>query len=364
MTEVVVVGGGFYGCAVALAARQTGAQVVLLEGRDDLLTGASTVNQARVHGGYHYPRAVTTAARSRAHYRTFLADYAGAVVTPTASVYALAHGSLTGPRKLLRLCAVIGAPVEPAPPELARLFDRRTVQGAWLVEEALFDTTALRALLGARLADAGVEVRRSTPVHALREEPGRVVVETGAGDLVADAALVCTYGELDAGLPGASLRCEPCEVALVDVPPELAGLAVTVMDGPYFSLLPHPAEGRHALTHVRYTPHGAHPTFAGAAAAVRSGLPSRAGRMLRDAARYLPAVAGARHVGSMWGVKVVPATRDHDDARPILVRRSAGGRVVSLLGSKLDTVYDALEVTRRVLEALSSGPVLVEDGPS
>jgi hypothetical protein len=103
------------------------------------------------------------------------------------------------------------------------------------------------------------------------------------------------------------------------------------------------------LSHVRYTPHGAHSSYEQAAAALRAGLTSRADRMMRDAVRYLPALRGAVHRESLWGVKTVPARRDGDDARPIILRRSGGGRVMSLLGSKIDNIGDALRVAEEHL---------------
>ena len=73
--RVVVVGGGFYGSSLAAHLAREGAQVTLLEARADLLGGASYFNQARVHGGYHYPRSLRTAGRSQASYVDFMARY-------------------------------------------------------------------------------------------------------------------------------------------------------------------------------------------------------------------------------------------------------------------------------------------------
>ena len=121
------------------------------------------------------------------------------------------------------------------------------------------------------------------------------------------------------------------------------------MDGPYFSLMPFPSTPYHTLSHVRYTPHGAQPSYEQAVATLRAGLTSRADYMLRDAIRYVPALRDAVHRESLWGVKTVPARRDGDDARPIVMRRSNGGRVMSLLGSKIDNIGDALRVAEEHL---------------
>ncbi|WP_158548498.1 FAD-dependent oxidoreductase [Blastococcus sp. TF02A-26] len=352
--DVVVVGGGFYGSSLAAQAARSGARVVLLEARADLLGGASYFNQARVHGGYHYPRSLRTAGRSQASYEAFMARYSGCVVDDFLCIYAVARGSLTNARKFRRVCDYIGAPLMDAPVSVRKMFNSATVEASWVVREAVFDAVRLRELVREELDEAGVTVRLGTPVAGVQERPTGVEVVLEDGELVtAGQALVCTYGEgikaLPAGVEYAGLHCEPCEMALVDLPDALRGKGVTVMDGPYFSLMPFPSTPYHTLSHVRYTPHGSYPTYEQAAAALRGGLASRADWMIRDAARFVPAIGEAVHRESLWGVKSVPARRDSDDARPVVLRRSDGGRVLSLLGSKIDNIGDALRVAEEHL---------------
>jgi glycine/D-amino acid oxidase-like deaminating enzyme len=352
--RVVVVGGGFYGSSLATHLAREGAAVTLLEARTDLLRGASYFNQARVHGGYHYPRSLRTAGRSQAHYLSFMTRYERCVVDDFLCIYAVARGSLTNARKFRRVCDYIGAPLMEAPGSIRRLFSPATVEAAWVTRESVFDAVKLREMVREELSDAGVSVRLGARVTAVHERPDGAVVRLADGEeITGDRVLVCTYGEAIEALPRevgyAGLHCEPCEMALVDVPRALRDTGITVMDGPYFSLMPFPSTAFHTLSHVRYTPHGAHPTYEQAAAALRAGLGSRADRMRRDAARYVPALAEAVHVESLWGIKTVPARRDGDDARPIVLRRSGGGRVLSLLGSKIDNIGDALRVAEEHL---------------
>lgn len=353
--SVAVVGGGFYGSSLAAHLAREGAKVTLLEARKDLLGGASYFNQARVHGGYHYPRSLRTAGRSQAYYTAFMTRYADCVVDDFLCIYAIARGSLTNARKFRRVMEQVGAPLMDSPASVRALFNPATVEESWVTRESVFNAVKLREHVRQELVDARVEVRLGARVVSVEETPECARVELADGDAVlADRVLVCTYGESIAAMPDgvgyAGLHCEPCEMALVDVPAPLEGKGITVMDGPYFSLMPFPSTPWHTLSHVRYTPHGAQPSFEAAVEVLRSGrLASRAEWMARDAARYVPALTDAVHVESLWGVKTVPARRDGDDARPIVMRRSGGGRVMSLLGSKIDNVGDALRVAEEHL---------------
>ena len=69
-----VIGGGFYACFLACELAMAGVAVDLFEREAELMTRASLWNQARVHGGYHYPRHTPTALRSRINYPRFMAD--------------------------------------------------------------------------------------------------------------------------------------------------------------------------------------------------------------------------------------------------------------------------------------------------
>ena len=74
--DAVVIGGGFYGCVLALhLANSQRQRTVVLEAGPDLLRRASYGNQARVHQGYHYPRSLLTGLRSRVNFERFCEEF-------------------------------------------------------------------------------------------------------------------------------------------------------------------------------------------------------------------------------------------------------------------------------------------------
>src|SRR5262247_1503259 len=89
--DALVIGGGFYGLylAEALAARLP--RVLLCDRAADLMARASFGNQARVHNGYHYPRSVLTALRSRVNFPRFTEEYADCLDGGFEKLYAVAR---------------------------------------------------------------------------------------------------------------------------------------------------------------------------------------------------------------------------------------------------------------------------------
>jgi hypothetical protein len=147
------------------------------------------------------------------------------------------------------------------------------------------------------------------------------------------------------GLPKLALKQELAEIALVEVPPELARIGVTVMCGPFFSCMPFPARAVHSLSHVRYTPHHSwldrEQEFDNQEYFASLRPESSFDAMRRDAARYVPLLARCSLKESLFELKTVLPQSEQEDSRPILfVRHPELPGLVSVLGSKIDNVYD------------------------
>lgn len=354
--DALVIGGGLYGCWIALFLRRAGlGRVVLVEREAEICARASFWNQARIHNGYHYPRSFTTAFRSRVNLPRFVADFPDAIVNVT-SLYAIARtGSKVTPRGFRRFCAEIGARIEPATQAIAELFSPRLIAGVFVAEEPVFDARALADQLRRALDEAGVELRLGTEVTGLRSDGGLTASST-SGPIAARRIFNCTYAGLDAlrATSTSGLKYEAVELGLIEPPAVFEGLGITVMDGPFFSTLPFPARGLHSLSHVRYTPHmeWTREETDRSPYAVLDALPKtpRAPAMLRDAARYVPALAASRIVDSFFEVKAIRAANEVDDGRPILFEpHPEHPGCFSVLGGKLDNIYDVEEALGRVV---------------
>ncbi len=170
--EAAVIGGGFFGCAVAVHLRAFCDRVVLLEKQADLLQRASYHNQARVHHGYHYPRSTLTALRSRVNLPRFSADFADCIDRGFAKYYAVpSKFSKVTARQFYEFCKRIGAPIEVARGPIRRFFNADLIEEVFAVEEYAFNAAKLRERMRQKLADAGVEVCLGTVVT--RAERGR-----------------------------------------------------------------------------------------------------------------------------------------------------------------------------------------------
>ncbi|MEQ1534317.1 MAG: FAD-dependent oxidoreductase [Burkholderiaceae bacterium] len=359
--DAVIIGGGFYGAAIAIyLAKQRGLKrIVLVERESALLIRASYNNQARAHNGYHYPRSFTTAYRSRVNLPRFVHDWPEAVKQDFTKLYAIARrNSKVTAKQFVRFCKEIGAKIEPADQSLRQLFEPRLIEEVFLVEEYAFDSSQLASWAESELRECGVEVRFETRVTAISQGDNalvKVVMWDKYGsetEVISRYVFNCTYSGLNqfvGDFPGTrtNLKQEITEMALMQVPPALGNLGITVMDGPFFSMMPFPARELHTLSHVRYTPHlhwndeqGVDPYQK----LEKYERETRVDRMVRDVGRYMPAIADAKYVESLFEVKTVLVKNEGDDGRPILFEKHPElPGCYSVLGGKIDNIYDVLE---------------------
>jgi glycine/D-amino acid oxidase-like deaminating enzyme len=368
--DAIVIGAGFYGLSLALHLGRRKWRVLVVEADSIPMSRASWVNQARVHAGFHYPRNFVTALRSLHNYPRFVEDFRSAIVDDFQMLYAIArHRSKVNAKRFQSMFTAMRAPIDEASPVQRALFNSDLIESVFVCRESAVDCTIVRSLLIDRIACQPVELTLAMPVERVVQAGNGVlnaILRSGAA-VSAPYVFNVSYSQLNAlliasGQAPIPLKHELAEVVLIEPPADLAGMAVTVMDGPFFSVTPFPARKLYSLTHVRYTPHLAWrgDENAGDAHAIADRLPRESNwqHMLHDAQRYMPALVAMRRRESLFTVKTGHLKNDYDDGRPILFRPAAElPGLYSILGSKLDNIYDLFEVVDRLERSSASDAV-------
>lgn len=359
--DAVVIGGGFYGAKIAayLAKSRGLKRVLLLERETSLFARSSSNNQARVHNGYHYPRSLMTAARSHANFSLFVNSYPEAIKRDFTSIYAIArNNSKVSAKQFGQFCRRVGIPIEVAPIEIVRLFQSSLIEEVFLTQEFVFDPQQLVIAVSDELRDSAVPIRLATCVTRIdRSNNGRLAVTSvdqhGSETIdICRYVFNCTYSGLnqiggDHPKTTSRLKHEITELAVVQVPDELRNLSVTVMDGPFFSVMPSPTSSYHTLSHVRYTPHMDwvdDPNRCPSHLLQQHHRESHYERMRRDVARYIPCASMMKYLTSVYETKTILTINEVDDGRPILLEKySQFPGYYAILGGKIDNIFDILK---------------------
>ena len=351
MWDAIIIGAGFYGCVIATHLRSKGLSVVVVEAADKPMMRASLINQARIHQGYHYPRDFTTAYRSSQSFSRFIDAYKDSVVDDFTQIYAVAsRGSHVSARQFMSMMGSVGAPFSGAGRKHASLFSPNLVDAVFETREFAFDAVQLSRTVMEKALEAGVVFRFGEPVVSVEQTENGVLVNAGE-ILRAPRVFNCTYGRLHMLHPGGirrRLKYEICEMCLVSPPPVLTKVGITIMDGPFWSCMPYPSRNLHSLSHVRYTPRLSwiaqeQPERDPYKELDNMHIESSFIRMRDDASRFVPVMREAVYEGTMKEIKTVLVSNEEGDGRPILIEGSLKEGVVSILGGKLDNVFDILE---------------------
>ena len=364
--KILVIGGGFFGMYISEYLALKGEQVILFEKEGDFMQRASYVNQARVHNGYHYPRSILTGLRSRISLPKFYDEFNSCIDDTFDKYYMISKiQSKISARQFEEFCKRIGAACEPAPPKITNLVDPTYIEATFTTKEFAFDSKNLKKIMLERIESAGVELHLNQKVDSVATINGKLLVNVSSAtdgsefeSIVADHVFNCTYSMInqvitDSNLEVIPLKHEMTEMAIVDVPHELKNAGITVMDGPFFSVMPFPSKGLHSFSHVRYTPHyewydnkehyrNAHKHYK------EIMKKSAYSSMLQDAKRFMPILYESTYIESIWELITILPRREANDARPILFKLNHGIKGLhSIMGGKIDNVYDVVEVIER-----------------
>ena len=344
-----MIGAGIFGATAATVLAEAGNDVALVESGSEPLRGASLHNQRRIHLGYHYPRSAEMAAESAAGLRSFRGYYEGCIRDDTTSWYAVSRGgSHVTASEFEKFCANNGLEIRAGTPPAGWLV-RDGIEAAWRTPEQTFDYERLRTLITARLARARVRtLLRTEIVAADYGPPWHIELSTGV-EIGADLVVNATYSSLNE--VGRFFCVEPreflyqfCVMPVLDAARQPLRTGVTVMDGPFCSMIP---DGRTViLSHVTDGVAFSEVAHQRPAFDDRASVAAAGDRTLQACREYFPIARRMECVGVLatWKASVpCPAT----DAKPSLVW-SDPRNVFTILAGK---VTSCVEIARRLAHA-------------
>lgn len=377
MTEYskIIIGAGFYGLYSALycAKNITGGaeHILVLECDPAPFMRATYINQARVHQGYHYPRSISTALKSAGYFERFSKDFAFCINKSFDQIYGTSSSfSWTDGEEFMKFCTSAGIPCEELNPN--RYFKKGMCDGAFLTQEYTYDATLLKSYLIERLSEyKNVEIKYGIQIESINADGDYYVISTSDGRTYKTGFLLnTTYAGTNQildmlGFDKFKIKYELCEIILCSVNDRLKDIGFTVMDGPFFSIMPFGKTGLHSLTSVTFTPHAtSYDELPGFACQEKSGgycdrnhlgncnecpaKPDTAYPYMANLARkYMKDEYGFNFESSLFSMKPILMSSEIDDSRPTVIRiHSDKPKFISVLSGKINTVYDMEEVLK------------------
>lgn len=362
--DSVVIGGGIFGLYSALFLAKNGQKVALLEKEKGVFQRASSINQARVHNGYHYPRSPKTAIKTATYYQRFCQDFRSALLKPFTQIYAISEkNSKVSVSDYIKFCQKLNLPLKEINSSL--YFNRGIVDAAFKADESCFDFTKIKDILLKKIeSNSKIKVFYGTfpvkqKVSNLKYE---LTVNSSREKITAKNIINTTYANVNEinkmfGFLGYHLKYELCELMLCNINDLYKKTGLTVMDGPFFSIMPFGNGKEHSLSSVKYTPLDR---------SQRAPQNDRCFDLKKMnyintktitwskaeslAKKYLIPKINLKYTHSIFEIKPILLESETDDSRPTLItfhRRKPN--FVSVLAGKISTIYDLDESLKSLI---------------
>lgn len=363
--DKIIIGAGLYGLYASLFCAKKGENILVIEHDPQAFSRASYINQARVHMGYHYPRSYSTAKKSADYYDRFIEDYHFCIHNSFDKIYAISkHFSWTNATQFKKFCTDTDILCKPI--NVSDFFKEEFCEGAFLSQECTYDAQILKNHLLEELQKyPNAQIHYNTHITKAERAENIYKLTTNQGDeFSTEFVLNTTYASINQvlkifGEEPLNIKYELCEVILCKVSDNLKNVGITMMDGPFFSLMPFGQTGYHSLTAVNYTPHKTSrsflPKFDCQERSNNTCSPEKLGNcnsciakpktswpfMAALAKKYLNENISLEYVESLYSVKPILQASEVDDSRPTVIKEfSSSPKLVSVLSGKINTVYD------------------------
>ena len=331
--KALVIGGGIFGSTAAVSLSNNGYQVELHEKESDIMKCASTINQYRLHKGYHYPRSIETATECITGLKTFKRKYKQSVLNGNIEHYygIASENSLVTPDDYLKF-------LDKCNLDYDIVDNMKNTSLTVKVNEELFDSQVLKSLVKKKLSSNGVKV---------------VVNHKSTIDDINNFGIVVssTYSNTNEYLDNKTkYQFELCEKPVVKLPTQYKNKSIVIMDGPFMCLDPYGTTDYHVLGNVV---HAIHETNIGTKPIIRNNvlkkyinngiiknpLVTNIDKFIETGKKFFDGFEELEHIGSMYTIRTVLKNREHDDARPTLVGKD--NKIYTLFSGKIDTCVDA-----------------------
>lgn len=339
--KIAVAGAGIYGATAAIRLAEQGHQVHLFDPLG-VLCAASAINQYRVHAGYHYPRSAETIAEIADARAEFTQVFADAIVRNSLHYYAIPkEHSLTSPDVYENAMSKHGLPLKACRPGWMN-FD--FIEKCYEVEENIYDPEVLRGLVEARLAAHGIRLQQREFNPSMRPDYDRVVW--------------ATYGLGPSRGFFKAAKYQVAEKMLIELPPQLRGIALVVVDGPFTAFDPYGSSSRSLFGSAKNTNHWTTTNASEPIPEPYAGILNRPdfqpvpftrfAAMRADCSLSVPAANDAVYLGSRFTIRVVEDNPEHD-RRILHVREGAPGEIHIFSGK----VVSAVKAARLICEMVA-----------
>ena len=363
--DVAIIGGGIFGTEIAIKAKSLGLSVKIVEKNGDILSGASANNQNRLHLGFHYPRDIETGRQCIKGFDAFKRKYSGCIEEGFLNAYFISKdGSLTSSQKFIEFSTLLGVPFKTI--ECVKFpIEVKNTDLAVTCEEVVYDCSLLRDIVWRNLKTAGIDVELGRKAQKVsRHDDFFKIGFDGFKPMFAKVVVNASYADINnitsqLGYPIEERLYEYTAVAIIAL--DIPKIGITIMDGPFMTLLPYGKTGNFLLycvdhsviekkTGIIMDPSWVRPESSPFSVIDRGKYFKN---MIKFCKKYVPALDKANLIGFLEGPRMVLSNKEDTDERPSLINNYEN-KYFTVFSGKIDhSIWVADEVANSLKESFN-----------
>lgn len=368
--DYIIIGAGIYGLYSAdiLSKNNKNSKILIIEKDKDTFSRASYVNQARLHNGYHYPRSLHTAIKCSHYFDRFIEDFEFSIVSNYKKIYAVSQKfGMSTPSNFEKFCDNANIPYKRI--NELEFFNKNMVDSCYETKEYTIDTLKIKKYYMEKLIyNKNIKFLYNDYIKNVSIDNDYFYIELNSNSHVKTNFVInVSYASLNSvlkifNLETLKMKFELAEMVLCYPSNSLKGYGITVMDGPFFSVMPFDSYGIYSLSAVRYTPHQSclselpdfkcqnnsktcNGLFLDNCNLCKARPKTAWMHMYQLSKKYLKKEFLPTFKESIFAIKALMQSSSTSDSRPVIIKENLKKpKFISVLGGKLNTIYELNEV--------------------
>ena len=362
--DVAVIGSGIFGSEIAIELKKAGLSVALLESKKDILLGASQNNQNRLHLGFHYPRDLETGKQCIDGFYAFKKKYTECINEQFKNYYLISsENSNVSSDQFIDHAKALNVPfkeinIDQLPIEMTN------IKSGLSCEEVVYDCSILRELVRSSLKSNAVELSLNWEVSEINKKLDIYKIFSNSGDMINAKSLInCTYADINnlTKKLGFDVHMNQYEYTVVPIISlDIDKLGLTVMDGPFMTLLPYGKSDHFLLYHVENSVIAKENSyFINSDWLTKKTSPFKKidkeiffQSFINKCSSHMPFLKDARLIGYLEGPRMVLTNKDDTDARPSIINKYDENYITVFSGKIDHSIWVAEDIKNHLISII------------
>lgn len=335
--NILVIGGGIFGSVISLVlSEDSNNHVTLVEQTDDILNKASKCNHNRLHFGFHYPRSIETANQSLTGMISFFVNFKQAINTSFDNYYLIEKNGKVTADQFIKFCDEINVAYKQEWPKVD--LNSSNLSLSLLTQEPIFDYQVIKNILKQKLNSSTVKILLNTQVK-------------NKDDCVNyDVVINTTYANLNDindifNIAKTKLKLQDVVIPIleIDMPP----IGLTIMDGPYCSLMPMGFEkNKFLLYHVKESVIDEH-------VGEKYNKPLNIfshNKISDESMKYFAFLKKAKYIDCYRTIRALPINNNDERLSVYMEHNTNNKKIINIISGKISTCWSTAYELKKILK--------------